>query len=298
MPEGPEVRKVAKFIKKYLNDNPIREINIINGRYKKHDPFNGYEKLVSELPLQLQSISTKGKLNYLNFGNDLILLSTLGMSGSYIWFENNKYYFPEFYEDFELENMNSYQQRLIKHKNIEFITDNGILCYCDYRNFGTLKLVNNDELIKKLNTIGPDMLSDEITLEIFIQRLRKKIYAQKPIGNVLINQKIVSGIGNYLRADLLYIAKISPYRKIESLCDEDLQIIYNSARELIWAIYDLELAKENDIVNEDSVYPSKFNRNFIIYNYKKDLLGNDVKYEKLYEGSQIRYIHFVSEIQK
>ena len=47
------------------------------------------------------------------------------------------------------------------------------------------------------------------------------------ICEILLNQKIVAGSGNYLRADALYLAKINPFLKPKDILDEDLKNLYN-----------------------------------------------------------------------
>ena len=55
--------------------------------------------------------------------------------------------------------------------------------------------------------------------------MKMKRYEEKKIGNLIVDQKVISGIGNYLRADILYQSTISPYRTIKSLNEEDLKNI-------------------------------------------------------------------------
>jgi len=51
MPEINEVRKYSDFIKFKLKNKSITHINILNGRYKKHGPFENYSHLMNHLPL-------------------------------------------------------------------------------------------------------------------------------------------------------------------------------------------------------------------------------------------------------
>jgi hypothetical protein len=56
MPEINEVRRYADFVYSKLIDNQITEINIINGRYKKHGPFDDYSTIKNKLPIKLLDI--------------------------------------------------------------------------------------------------------------------------------------------------------------------------------------------------------------------------------------------------
>jgi formamidopyrimidine-DNA glycosylase len=136
------------------------------------------------------------------------------------------------------------------------------------------------------------------TLEIFRNQILKKNNLDKKIGNILINQKIISGIGNYLRADILWLSKINPFKKVKNLSEQELEYIFNNSKILTWGIYDEKIALKLNIINKNTKLPAKYNRLFFIYLQDKDIYGNKVIKKELYEGSQKRFIHYVPNIQK
>jgi formamidopyrimidine-DNA glycosylase len=294
MPEIVEVRKYSDYIKKYLLNKSLIKIDIISGRYKKHGTFPKYDNL--SLPAFFNSINTKGKFMYIGFitsTNEQIYLGfTLGLTGGY----NVKY------KNTIINDNNIYYSTNV-YNNVNFIfTDDYTLCMFDQLSFGTIKVFNEDELQKKLSTIGADLFT--ITEQEFIAALTSKLKKNKSkkndlIGNLLLNQKIISGIGNYLRADCLYMARISPFTKVADLQDIQIKKIYKNIRKLIYSLYDYNLGVKLQIINPNKdKFPSDYNREFFIYNYKTDINGNVVKKEKLYEGSQVRYIYWCPDIQK
>ena len=162
-----------------------------------------------------------------------------------------------------------------------------------------MKIVNNqEELDKKLSEIGPDIMNKETNLELFKNRIKNPKNYDKEIGLVLMDQKIISGIGNYLRSDILYISKIDPFRKIKNIKDVELETIYNNSKILTWGDYDKKKAIELKIINKNTKFPSDYNRIFYIYNQEKDIYGNKVEKKELFTGSQKRFIYYVPEIQK
>ena len=78
--------------------------------------------------------------------------------------------------------------------------DGKLTYYRDTRRFGTFKIFHKDNstLDKKLATLGPDMLNDPPSFDEFVMRLRKKNHWN--ITKALMDQKVVSGIGNYIKA--------------------------------------------------------------------------------------------------
>ncbi len=131
------------------------------------------------------------------------------------------------------------------------------------------------------------------SFEDFQNALLHKTNLNKEIGNALMNQKYISGIGNYLRADALWLSKINPFDKVKSLSNNDLKKIYHNVRLLIWGQYNKKLGIKYGIINKSDKLPIDYNRNFFVYQQETDIYNKPVLKEKLYEGSQIRYIFYV-----
>jgi endonuclease-8 len=298
MPEINEVRRYADFLSLHLKNKEITEINILNGRYKKHGPFELYNELKKDLPIKLLDVKTKGKFLYMKFDDKYYIFSTLGLSGGWVYLNNktNKYSYPTILEYIGKENMDSYMKSALNHLNVEFKTKEGSIYFYDTLSFGTLKVINDEkELNKKLNTIGPDIMDETTTFDLFKERIMKK--PTQVIGIVLLNQKLISGIGNYLRADILWLCKISPFRKVNKLLEHELKLIYHNARVLTWGDYNKKYAIKHKIITKKDKLPSDYKRDFFIYYQDTDIHGNKVIKEELYEGSQKRFIYWVKGYQ-
>ena len=133
MPEINEVRRFADFLSLHLKNKEITEINILNGRYKKHGPFELYSELKKDLPLKLLDVKTKGKFLYMKFDDNYYIFSTLGLSGGWVYLNNktNKYSWPTILEYIEKENMDSYLKNALNHLNVEFKTRDGSIYFYD-----------------------------------------------------------------------------------------------------------------------------------------------------------------------
>ena len=165
--------------------------------------------------------------------------------------------------------------------------------------FGTLKVINDNKiLLSKLNSIGPDIMDLSTTNQLFHSRIKKESNLSKPIGVVLLNQKIISGIGNYIRADALWLAKINPFKLCKKLTDGEINNLFHSLKIITWGNYNKEYAIKNKIIKKTDKIPYDYKRDFFIYREKTDIYGNNILKKELYEGSQKRFIYFVSKIQK
>jgi len=289
MPEIVEVRKYCDLIRKAILNKNITNINILKGRYKNHKPFLGYNKLKKHYPLRAKQISSKGKLIYIIFENNIILLCTLGLSGGWIHNKNNKFIYSDNDKyNIGLDNYEEYKQNMLKHLNIEFVLDNSTkLYFVDMLSYGTINILFDIDLLNiRLAKIGYDIMEPETNLKIFTNAIQK--YQNKEIGLVLVDQKVIAGLGNYLRADILWLARISPFRLVKNIDDLEFRRIYNYSKKLTLGEY----------YNNYNKLPKHYNRLFFVYQQERDIYNNKVYKKELYSGSKKRFVYYVPKLQK
>ena len=128
------------------------------------------------------------------------------------------------------------------------------LRYVDLRLMGRIYLVKEDELdkIPKFAELGPDASSPELTESVFVERL-KRFNGQ--IKNILANQKFIAGIGNAYSDEILFAARINPFRKRATLSEEEMRTLYHAMQDVFaWAIPLVEEAMQDDIPLEEVRY--------------------------------------------
>lgn len=81
--------------------------------------------------------------------------------------------------------------------------------------------LRNDPLLRRL---GPDPLRPGFEVEAAATRLRK-LGAGREVGDALLDQEIIGGIGNAIRNEALFRARINPWRQVEELTDEELELV-------------------------------------------------------------------------
>jgi endonuclease VIII len=82
-----------------------------------------------------------------------------------------------------------------------------------------------------LTRLGPDLLAEEIDVAAAVRRLREE--AKRPIGEALLLQRVVAGIGNIYKSETLFLEGVSPLAKVASLSDEVLTKLVLRARDLL-----------------------------------------------------------------
>ena len=272
MPEGPEVKRITDFLNSTLKNQELKEIKINNGRYKKNGPPRGYESFIKELPLKVKSINCYGKFIWWEFHNsNMTLWNTLGMSGWWNFAEGEK------------------------HNNLSFIFNKEVANFNDYRNFGTFIFCNQENLEKKLSKFGPDILDG--TLKDSGKLLfKKKLDCKRSdtfIATALLDQGVAAGCGNYIRAEVLYLAKISPFRKISELKEEEIFKLWNILQQVGFNYYNKRKGKKLKIIDGKYKFADSYKQQFLVYTQSKDPYGNKVIRTKIKDRS----IHYVAKIQ-
>jgi formamidopyrimidine-DNA glycosylase len=110
----------------------------------------------------------------------------------------------------------------------------------------------------------------------------------------LLNQTLIAGIGNYLRADILWYAKLSPFRTINSLSSKDWKQLYNSIIQITWFHYNFTKAIKLKKITDIKFFNKHIDIDFFVYQQKQDIYGNPVTREFL----DTRSIHWCPKYQK
>ena len=117
--------------------------------------------------------------------------------------------------------------------------DNGLeLRYFDQRLMGKVYLAANEgdlpAVVPRWAEMGPDAMSPSLTEELFVERLRKY---RGQIKTILTTEQCVAGIGNAYSDEVLWEARLHPYRRRAELPDEKLRDLFRAVRSVMeWAI--------------------------------------------------------------
>jgi formamidopyrimidine-DNA glycosylase len=301
MPEIIEIKLYADFIKKKINKNKLLNIKILKGRYKTHGPFENFKKVNRMLPSKIFKLDTKGKFMYMEINDNYFIGVGLGLTGGWLFKNNNqlKYEHGNSTNRFDSDTIDNYFKTVLNNLNVEFVFENGSLYYYDQLSFGTIKIYESQKQIDdKLNKIGIDIMDPNTTNIDFIEKMKNSKNLKKSIGIVLLDQSVVAGIGNYLRADLLWLTRISPFRHLENITNKELEKLFINIRLLLWSVYNYKKAVELKIITDGLKLPINYLNEFLVYNREKDIYNNKIIKEKLSDGSNDRYIYWVPKLQK
>src|SRR5690625_3348449 len=191
MPELPEVETTTKTLTHFVLNKTIAQIDVYWPKIiKRPDDVDVFKQTL--IGQTIRQLKRKGKFILFEL-DDYVLVSHLRMEGKY----------------------NVYKQGTPKdkHTHVIFTFTNGEeMHYHDVRKFGTMHVfTKGDELRNKpLKQLAPDPFEKEFTLKYFYDKLQR---TGRSIKAVLLDQTVVSGLGNIYVDEVLFKAAIHPLTK-------------------------------------------------------------------------------------
>lgn len=275
MPELPEVLSISKYLNENLKGEFLSRITVFPG-CKKYENF----PKIKDLPWLCKSVKYRSKRIYFTFLTDknekIYLFSFLGMTGKWLISDAS---LPE----------------KCNHLWMELSFENGKNAYfCDARRFGNNLLLTRDELLTQFSKLGPDWYLDEITFDYFMEKASK---SKKEVSDFLLDTKITTGIGNYLKSEIIYAASkelfcknepiILPYTEIKKLSIEQLKELYCACRKVI-----MSAVMKKGYSLRDYVMPDGEKGTFVpkVYNQKITEDGEKVLKETFKDGRSTFYV--------
>ncbi len=225
MPELPEVETIVNYLKKKIVGLKIEKIWTDTKKLIRHPDFDTFEKEI--IGKKIKNVRRKAKYIIIDLNQGKSLLIHQKLTGHLLvghWeLKDNK---PIPKEQKLKERDNSYIHVL-------WWFDNGLMMgLSNLRKFAEVELWNTKELnnLKRLKKLGPEPLTDEFTFSKFKKQLEGR---SKNIKKCLLDQEIVSGIGNIYSDEILWDAKIDPFRSVNDLSEKELKKIFNSTEKII-----------------------------------------------------------------
>jgi len=205
MPELPEVETTRKGVSPYCLNQAVKEVDVRQPSLRWPIPDNLAEKLCGQT---IRTVSRRGK--YLLFGFDRgTLLIHLGMSGSLRILLQN--------------------EAVKKHDHVDIIMQSGhILRYHDPRRFGAILWTEEPVAAHKLIAhLGPEPLSDDFNPDYLARRCAKRKTA---IKNLIMDSKVVVGVGNIYANEVLFLSGIHPQQAAGKLSTVQLSKLTENIR--------------------------------------------------------------------
>lgn len=225
MPELPEVETVRRDLVAHLLEKKIKAVTILNRKTISSNPDDFVKILSGSFFID---IARRGKLLIFKLKQkDSYLLVHLKMTGQLIYLSKgsevsggHSLSSHSFEKAVGGELPNKYTRVIIN------FTDKSNLFFNDLRKFGYMKIVNQQELDAFiLKNYGPEPLDKNFILNDFLASLKTK---RRNIKAVLLDQKVVAGLGNIYVDEVLFAAGVRPTRLASKITDQEVKKIYEA----------------------------------------------------------------------
>ncbi|MES3004986.1 MAG: bifunctional DNA-formamidopyrimidine glycosylase/DNA-(apurinic or apyrimidinic site) lyase [Patescibacteria group bacterium] len=236
MPELPEVENLRLGLEKHILGQKILSIKIskpklVSGKGTLRSPS---KKKVDEFINNLTNekflgVDRRAKNLIFKLSHDKIILAHLKMTGQFIYKSKSGNKTVVGGHPIEL----SESTLPNKHSHIIFELEKGTLYYNDTRMFGYVIYYPNMSALeteKHFDKLGVEPTTPEFTLKYFEDALKNK---KGKIKTVLMNQEVVTGVGNIYADESLFEAGINPSRSALSLTHEELAKLHKAIKRII-----------------------------------------------------------------
>ena len=189
MPEGPETKRMADIIFKDLVG-----FKIVSYKFLHHSLF----ELKKEENICVKDVFSKGKAIIIQLINGKSIITHNQLYGKWT---------------------SHFLSTEIRHRRvlrIEFCTQKKAIRLWSATDI-SLYETSKEKYHPYLRKIGPDVLNHETTVKLIFDRLVSSRFKNRSLGSILLDQSFISGLGNYLRSEILFFSNINHTQKASSL---------------------------------------------------------------------------------
>jgi endonuclease-8 len=203
VPEGDTIFQTAAALRPLLVGQPILAA-------QARTPGPQIQRVVGARVLAVEPM---GKHMLIRFDNGLTLHTHLRMGGT--WHR---------YAPGERWRLPPFRARVVLH-----VPNHVVVCF----NAPTVELMQDRavSLHPSLIALGPDLLAEAFRSDEAFLRLRD--LADIEIAEALADQRVMAGVGNVFKSEILFIESVNPWTKVAALSDEKLQALIDVARRLL-----------------------------------------------------------------
>lgn len=242
MPELPEVETIRIGLAKLLPGLVVKDV--------WHDWPKGFPNAPADVArflvgAKIEFVRRRAKVLIIELSSKYSLVIHLKMTGQLVYVGKERFGAGH-PSDSLVGDLPTKSTRVI----IDF-TDGSKLFFNDQRKFGWMRLLPTAEVpqIDFMQTVGPEPLEDDFTVDMFIERLRTR--KNSPIKAVLLDQKVLAGVGNIYADESLWAAKIHPAIPVSRVSKTKLVILHKALQDVLRVSIDSGGSTDRNYVNAE-----------------------------------------------
>ena len=209
MPEGDTIFRAARTLNRALAGKTLTRFE---------SAFPALTRVHDEAALtgrMVERVESRGKHVLMHFSGDLILRTHMRMNGSWhIYRPGERWHRPS--------------------RDMRIVIATGDFEAVGF-NIPVAEFVRSHDLNRhdEIRHLGPDLLGPELDVGAALQRMRAR--PSEEIAEALLNQRVMAGVGNVYKSEVLFACGVNPFRIVAALTDEQLERLIQTARRLLQA---------------------------------------------------------------
>jgi endonuclease VIII len=207
VPEGDSIFKAARTLHRALAGKRVVHFeSVFPALSRVHDD-------TSLIGRTLESVSSAGKHLLMHFSGGLILRTHMRMNGSWhIYRPGERWQRPR-------------RDMRVVIATADFVAVAFTVPVAEF--IAADRLERHDEL----RQLGPDLLADDFDASAATARMRAR--STESVADVLLNQRVMAGVGNVYKSEVLFACGVNPFLPIDRLDDETMYRLVTTARRLL-----------------------------------------------------------------
>lgn len=310
MPEGPEVRRVVDVLRESILGKLCLHIEYQPELKTYSELHPAWERNKHLFPATCIAVICVGKQIFIFFDNNLALNSGLGMTGHWLVYKPENYHTWNPYQQAHHIHASLSFGQCFPKENYNIHLEELAVVYDDSRRMGNLTLKSHEEMYTKIQTLRNDLMcvhhplpdvdyrirlpisfNQSISYEEFYAMLQNVRRSQVDISTWLMDQKSVMGVGNYIKCESLYLARINPQRPISQINKEESQRLLDS---ILWVMHESYI--NHGMTHGNFVDPFGEPGTYHAMVYQRDKCPNGFTVEK-FTTKDSRSTYYVPNIQ-
>lgn len=207
MPEGDTIFRSARALDRALARKSVMRFETA---YAQLASVDDDKKIAGRI---VDRVEARGKWLLIYFSGDLILMTHMRMNGSWhLYRVGEKWRRPQ--------------------RDMRIVIETAEWCAVGFA-VPVAEFHSEASLLRKtmIPALGPDLLTQDFDVAAAISRMREA--GDKPIAEVLLNQRVMAGIGNVYKSETCFICKVNPFRRVRTLHPSDLEHLVLTARKFL-----------------------------------------------------------------
>lgn len=216
MPEGDTIFRAARTLHRALAGKPVVQFESV---------FPALTRVHVDTPLTAQSIESvtaSGKHVLIRFSGGQVLRTHMRMNGSW-----------HIYRPGEPWQRPRRDMRIVV-STADFVAVGFNIPVAEF--IAAQNLARHEELRR----LGPDLLSESFDAEEALRRIRER--PAQPIADVLLNQRVMAGIGNVYKSEVLFACRVNPFTSVHAIDEDALKCLIVTGRKYLLANVHTSLA--------------------------------------------------------